>query len=248
MDNNYSNIKTYTEAYYRGILEAEQKKQFEDKIISDPAFAEEVAFYLSTITAAKELRKEDSFQRFKEIYQEQKSIKKINWWNNKSLYIPLAAAAIIIIAVGSYFIFFQPKSAMQLANAYIDTQLLTLPQKMGAADTMQTGIQYYNKQLYDSSLYFFKSIHRENSDYDEAGKNAGLVYLKEKKYEAALMQFDALINTNSGYSKQAAFLKAVTLMARNKAGDKQQAKELLQQVDQQKIEGYEEAEEWLKKF
>jgi hypothetical protein len=44
------------------------------------------------------------------------------------------------------------------------------------------------------------------------------------------------------------FLKAVTLMQRNKQGDKEKAKQLLEQVKDQNLEGSKEAEEWLRKW
>ena len=42
----------YIEAYFNEELSPEEKKEFEQRIISDPVFAEEVAFYLSSKQAA----------------------------------------------------------------------------------------------------------------------------------------------------------------------------------------------------
>jgi hypothetical protein len=50
------------------------------------------------------------------------------------------------------------------------------------------------------------------------------------------------------HSNPAVLLQAVTLMKRNQAVDKEQAKLLLNKIKKEKLEGKEQAEEWLKYF
>ena len=59
----------YIDTYFKGELSPEIKKDFEQRIVTDPVFAEEVAFYLSSKqVAATEMRNEK--EKFKEIYQQ----------------------------------------------------------------------------------------------------------------------------------------------------------------------------------
>jgi len=67
-------------------------------------------------------------------------------------------------------------------------------------------------------------------------------------WRQALQQFDELANMKDLYSNSGDFLKAVTLLERNKPGDKEEAKKLLQKVVHENEDGSQEAGEWLKKF
>lgn len=68
------------------------------------------------------------------------------------------------------------------------------------------------------------------------------------QYEMALQQFDELGEMENLYSNPGKFLKAVTLMRRNEGADKQEAKNLLEQVVREDASGRDQAEEWLKGF
>lgn len=248
MDSNYTDIKRYVEEYYRGTLEAGEKKQFEDKIISDPVFAEEVAFYLSAIAVTKEIRQEETRERFKGLYKQERPAKKTRSSGIISLsWVITSVAASLILAVGGYFLFFQT-SPENLANNYVKENLMELDKTMGATDTLQQGIVMYNAHQYDSAIMLLKGFYISHPDNSEAKKNIGLAYLAQKNYDEALRQFDELENMHGLYADRALFYKAITLMERNDKGDKEKAKQLLQIVREQKLYGKEKAEEWEKKF
>ena len=76
----------------------------------------------------------------------------------------------------------------------------------------------------------------------------GLAYMQKEEYDSALQQFDELSNMKGLFSNSGDFLKAVALMGRNKPGDRDKAKMLLQKVLSEKEEGSEKAAEWEKKL
>jgi TolA-binding protein len=171
-------------------------------------------------------------------------VKKINLFQ----WLPYAIAASVIILVA--MIFLNSSSPRQLAKNYIFRNLTTLSLTMQGlpGDTLQSGITAYNNKHYDSALQFFQSYYNKHPESSSAKEYIGFVYLVTKDYDRALREFDELSNIKSLYSNPGTFLKAVTLLQRNKEGDKEQAKQLLRQVVDQKSEGSREAEEWLKKM
>ena len=86
-----------------------------------------------------------------------------------------------------------------------------------------------------------------NKEYGYAKKYAGIVSLRLKEYDKALMYF-SMIESDTSYSNWGKFYKALTLLERDKKGDIEAAKILLQQVRDNELEGKKEAEEWLKKI
>ncbi len=242
----YKDINKYIEDYYRNTLDEEQKKRFEENIIVDPVFAEKVAFYLSTIIAAKQLRRDETIQRFKEIYYDQKQKTKVVSLRKRYVYIISAVAAILIFVVG-YLIFFQA-TAQELAQQYADSHLSQISETMGKTnDSLQIGISYYNRQKYDSALYILQGFYAHNPNSYRAVEYSGQTYLLLKDYDNAIKQFDILSKMNLEINK-GPFYKAITLLERNKNNDKQQAKILLQKIVKENAYGNEEAKALWKKL
>ena len=77
---------------------------------------------------------------------------------------------------------------------------------------------------------------------------AGIVYLRLGNYDKSLQYFQQSENYSSLFSNPAIFYHALTLLKRNQPGDKQRARELLQQVVDNDIEGKKIAQRWLKKL
>jgi hypothetical protein len=97
-------------------------------------------------------------------------------------------------------------------------------------------------------LQIFENICHSQPENSNAKKYACLVYLLTKNYEKALERSDELAGMKDVYSNQGLFLKAITLLQRNKRGDKAQAKQLLERIVNEKAEGRREAERWLKEW
>ena len=64
----------YIDSYFKGELPSGETGEFEKKIVEDPVFAEEVAFYLSALQAAREESTEEKKKRFREIYRQSSSV------------------------------------------------------------------------------------------------------------------------------------------------------------------------------
>ena len=90
-------------------------------------------------------------------------------------------------------------------------------------------MRLYNEGRYDSALNIFESmIQRDTAKY--LLKNyIGIVYLKLGNYEKALQYFKQFEN-DTLFSNPSLFNQALTLLKRNLPGDKQKARELLQQI------------------
>jgi TolA-binding protein len=237
----------YIESYFNNGLSVAEKEQFEQKIITDAAFAEEVVFYCSAWQTAKNELAEEKKKRFAQIYQQNISIRKPG--GTIKLWKYAAAAAIVTgIIFGSYF-FLRPVSPQRLANQYIQQHLQSLSITMSSkADSIQDGLNLYNEGKLQPALQQFEAIiHAYPSNFN-AKEYAGIVSLQLKQYDKALSYFSQLENYPNRYSNPAKLLKAITLMKRNGSGDAKQAKALLQQIMQNDLEGKETAKEWLSKW
>jgi len=58
--------------YFKGLLTDEQKRQFEQRVLSDTAFAEELAFYVNASNTLKEQLIADKKEQFRALYEQQK--------------------------------------------------------------------------------------------------------------------------------------------------------------------------------
>jgi tetratricopeptide (TPR) repeat protein len=236
----------YIESYFKNELSAEEKIQFEQKIINDKDFAEEVAFYCSAKQILKNELNAEKKGRFREIYQ-QKNIPLQSTGIGRRIWTFSAAAAAIIAIIFGWYFFGKPVSTQQLADEYMQQHFQSLGVSMGSKqDSMEHGKSLYNDGKLPEALQQFEKIINTNGESFEAKKYAGIVSLKLKNYDKAIAYFSQIEN-DSVFSNPAKIYKAITLMKRNNAGDKEQAKELLQQIIQNNLEGKETAEDWLKK-
>ena len=69
-----------------------------------------------------------------------------------------------------------------------------------------------------------------------------------EQYDKAINYFSQLGNYTYFMQTPGKFYHALTLMKRNQPGDNETAKQLLQQVVENDLEGKKDAEEWLKKW
>jgi len=195
--------------------------------------------------------------------------KVIPLYSDKIFKITASIAASIAIILVAYFSFFRPNQNIQLlADTYFEENLLQLNQTMGTPgdtlqfgiatntgkkintvqDSLRIGIMTYNNQDYQKALPYFQGVYHNHPENSDAKKFTGLVYLSTKEYDKALQAFEELANMKEPPNNPGLFLQAVTFMRRNNRGDKQKAKNLLQQVVNNNAEGSLEAKEWLKRF
>ena len=257
----------YIDNYFSGTPDPVQVRSFENRIESDPVFAEEVAYYLSVHTLTREVSQSIKKQQFREIYQkslkESPSIpvsgKPISIYSARStpvrnlplrklIYYMAAAAVVAGISFGIY-INVQRVSPQELAVRFERDHLTTLPVTMsGHSDSEQTGLRLYNDgKLQEAQLQFEQIIERDSSYYP-AIKYAGLACLRLKNYDRAIYYFKKLEAHTELYSNPAIFYQAVTLMERNHPGDNASAKQLLQQVVEKDLDEKDAAQIMLEKW
>jgi tetratricopeptide (TPR) repeat protein len=239
----------YIESYFNEELTPEKKSEFEQRIIADPVFAEEIAFYLSSKQAIATVVSEQR-KRFKEVYttykqnaqkQQPSLVRKLWPWT--------AAAAILAGIVFGLNIWLRSPSSEELADKYVQENFQSLPVTMGnKEDSLQAGLRLYNANRLEEALNHFENMATKDTSFFEAKKYAGIVSLRLEQYDKAIDYFLQLANYSQLYANPGKFYHALTLMKRNRPGDQQQAKILLEQVVQNDLEGKQFAQSWLKKW
>ena len=237
----------YIESYFKGINSDEQKRQFEKKILEDATFAEEVAFYISANGLIQQQLQEEKKQRFRKIYDEQKVVSIKQPVRNLWRYVA-AASVIFAVILLTWFLSGEKTSPRQLADQYVQQNWQTLSVTMGRQDSLQTGLNLFNSHKLTEALAMFENLVQKDPANSDAKKYAGIVSLRLADYDKALGYF-SMLEANTGlYSNPGKFFKAITLLERNRNGDKEAAKVLLQEVVDKNLEGKSQAVEWLEKI
>lgn len=240
----------YIDAYFQKQLNESERKEFEERCTTDEEFASDVAIYLSSRTALREMLLEE---------------KKLEWGKagsdnltttmapvkqmNTRRWILYAAAACLILAI-IVFPFLSKDSPQELANNYVNSNLTSISQTMDAtSDSIQVGIAAYNKKDYQTSMKFFQDVYRSHPENADALKYIGLAHLMMSNFNEAIAAFDEL-SQKKMFANQGPLLKAVTLMKRNTNNDLQVAKGLLQKIVEgdSSLDGKREAEKWLREW
>ena len=242
----------YIDAYFNQTLSQDEAEKFEQLLVSDKNFAEEVAFYVSAKQVLKEQLVEEKKEWFRELIRSENALtiepdrKKVTrvW-----IYRSMAAAAILIVLISSWYLFSsKPLPVQQRAETYIQHDLNILPVTMSSkVDSLQQGLKLYNEAKLNASSQIFESIIKHDSSNYSAKKYLGIVYLRLAEYDKAFACFQQL-EIYPLYSNPATFYQALTLMKRNQSGDKPKARLLLQKVVEHDLEGKQTAMQWLKKW
>src|ERR1700753_3399143 len=119
----------YIDAYFGGEFSAEETNQFEKKIQEDPAFADEVAYYLSARVGLKEINEEERKTRFREIYErgvrgeEMGRVTErrggVRRMGSRRWFSLAAAAAVLAVVVLAWLLFLRPADPSGLADSYM---------------------------------------------------------------------------------------------------------------------------------
>jgi tetratricopeptide (TPR) repeat protein len=242
-----NNAFDHIEAYFNGSLSAGEKVAFEERCVSDPAFAEEVALYVSLRDGLKQEFHAQKKAQFAELHHRLAAARPsqgIVRFIRPA--IALAAACLLLFWVWTTFL--NKPSAQTLAGNYIQTHFTTLGLTMGtdSADRFQAGIAAYNNKNFSEAEKIFQSLQQQSSLQPEAVKYLGILYLTTGNYDKALVQFDTLSRNTQLYANPGLFYKALTLLKRSARGDKETARTLLEEVIQKQLPGSNEATEWIK--
>jgi tetratricopeptide (TPR) repeat protein len=237
----------YIDRYFKKELSPEDSSLFEEKIASDPAFAEEAAFYLSALQLAGEQTRVEQKQRFLELYGNHPLSKKKSPVRKLGYY--LAAAAVITGILFGARLIFKIVPTQQLADRYISENFQTLGVQMSSReDSIQTGLRLYNEGKTTEALQHFEKIIRTDTANFTAKEYAGIISLRLRDYDKALAYFEELETYSTLYANPALLYQAVTLMERNRTGDAGRAKNILQEIVRKNAEGTKIAKEWLHKW
>lgn len=239
----------YIDNYFKKILSPEERNRFEQMILNDPSFAEEVAFYYAAMHTSKEQLADEKKKRFKEIYHEEVPITKVVPISSKKTYPLMAAAAIVVLMITGWFLFYRTEPPQKMADQYIHEHLRSLEVTMSAKpDSIQMGIQLYNDKNYESSLSLFESILKRNPANAEAIKYAGIVSLQLQQFDKAINYFSLLENNHQLFSNPGKFYHAIALLKRNGPDDITKAKKLMEEVIEKKLDEQEPAKKILEKL
>ena len=238
----------YIDDYFNRPNTTDQKQQFEQRIIRDSSFAEEVSFYISTHNVIREQLQMQQKERFREIYEQQKIALPRKQPLKQMWRYAIAACTVAVIAL-SRLLFSSGISPKQLADEYIQQNWQTLDIAMSAeSDSLQAGLALFNSGKPAAALLQFENTVKNDSSNFMAKEYAGIAALSQSQYEKALFYFSALANDTALHSNPGKFYQAITLFKRSGPADIDAAKSLLQEVATNDLEGSKEAEEWLKKL
>jgi tetratricopeptide (TPR) repeat protein len=243
----------YIDNYFKGELPSPQAVQFERRILEDPAFAGEVAFYLSYVQTARDQLVEDKKTRFREIYQltapERARYAGQRAVPIKKLWPWLSVAAAIIGIIAAWWLFMKPLNPQQLADQYVREKWAHPGLTMSATtDSMQAALRLYSENKFQEARIAFEKMAGSDSTNNYAKRYAGIVSFRLKDYDKAMFWFGQLEKDKELYANPAKFYQAITLMERSRPGDIQQAHELLRQIVEKDLEGKEYAQKWVKEF
>lgn len=236
----------YIEDFFNGEPSAEEKFAFENRILSDAQFAEDVSFYISAKAVLKEKADEEKREEFRKLYENQRviSIKR----RPVAVWKYLAVAAIVLVVSFTVWFSIFRTTPHHLAENYIDKNFQTLGVTMGNRNEKQDAIQLYNTGDLNGAFRSFAQLHEKDPDDPEVLKYAGISALRSHNYDKAIEYFSTLESIEGLYSNPGKFYLALTLLQRNEKSDKEKSKLLLQQVVEQNLEGKSVAEKWLKKY
>jgi tetratricopeptide (TPR) repeat protein len=240
----------YIESYFQHTLSADERAAFETRCETDENFAKEVAFYITTRQVLREGLLEQKVNAWKEEAIKEENTPVISMVKKTSVtrWIVYAAAACILLAV-SMFLFETQNSPQRLASDYVQKNYSNLSVEMSAdSDVITKGMDAYNHKNYDEALTYFIKAKQTDTANSYVKKITGLTYFQKKDYDQALKEFDTLSNMQGLQSNPGDFLKAITLLERNDAGDKDEAKKLLDKVQKEDEEGNKDAGELLNKL
>ena len=240
----------YIEAYFEHRLSAAERQVFEARCSDDPAFAGEVAVYISTRQALKEElldRKRKEWASLEPIGAAAGPLRSIPRITRRFAILAGAAAAVLAIVI--VYLITKPSSPQQLAKGYVGRNYAQLSATLdGSLDDWQRAILAYNNKEYEKAATLFERVAATQPENSDAKKYAGIVYLVTGQYDKALNKFSILTRTPGLLNNPGLFLQAVTLLERDSPGDKNEARRLLGEVVQQQLEGSKEASAWLKSF
>lgn len=227
--------------YFKGQLSAPETIHFEQKILADQSFAEDVVFYCGTMELAKEKVNQEKTERFRQLYKGETPVRSLRkWW-------PYAAAAAVV--AGIIFLalsYFRTSSLIdEKIDRHIAENLAVISVQMGsAADSLELARQWYNEGKLAETGQVLDRWLLTGNQREGVHHLAGLVALRLGDYDKAITHFTTLEKMPL-FANPGKFYHALALLKRNVDQDRETAKMLLQQVVRENLEGKEFAADLL---
>ncbi len=234
------------EKYFDNKLSLAERQVFENQMLTNDAFAKEVAFYVQARAASKDLANDKRRQEFEALRTQlhrpkSQNIKPIIWLSG------LAASLIIGFGLWS-FIGSNTKSSETLADVYIQQHFENLPIKMdGKTDSLQLGLRLFNEQKLKDAQLIFEDIYKKENTNSEAIKFSGITALRLKEYDKAVDFFNLLSHQKGLYTNPGLFYEAIALLKQTPLF-KDRTIALLKEVVAKDMEGKNEAIEILEEL
>jgi tetratricopeptide (TPR) repeat protein len=235
----------YIDSYFKGEFTREQNGEFEQKIKDDPGFAEEVAFYCSSMQVLKNQAAEEKKIRFRKLYEETKQEHRVKPLGIRKIWPYVAAAAVITGVIFGLYLYFQPASLQQVTDQFMKKEFETeMGVKMaGSTDSLDAAAHLYNENKLTEALAQYEKIIQSGNNTELPKRMAGIVSLRLGDYDKAIEYFTQVENLDS-YSNRGKLYHALALIKRNRTGDKELAKQILEQVIEKNLEGKKDALKW----
>ncbi len=247
-------VLSYIDDFFKGNPGPMEKQEFEKRLKEDPAFAEEVAFYVATINVLRDDAKSERRERYRNFKSVERSdevseVTNVRTMRNSRRTWMYAAASALVLLMAGYLFIGDKSTPQEMCNRYVETNFQSLGVHMDASgDSIEIGRGLFKAGKLDESLQIFLDVEKRNSDLSELKKYIGIVYLRQGQYEKALEYFRQLEAIKGLQYNYGVFYQAITLLKRNQPGDSALARKLLDQVDELNLAGSDEARKWLKKF
>jgi len=231
------------ENYYDHTLSEAERIAFEAELKSNPAFVEEVAFWVQARAAAQAEARARRKVEFAQLGQ------KVARSNQRAIAYALSIAASVLLAIGFvWYIFWKElpsdKAISQAwATNYIEKNFSQLDRQLSSSgDSLQLGIRLNNSGDLLQAQAIFNQLLQRDSLNAEAEKYAGIVSLRRGDYDQAIKHFHHLSTRTDLVSNPGKFYEALTLLQRNEPLDNKKAENLLNEVRAGKLEGWKELE------
>jgi tetratricopeptide (TPR) repeat protein len=234
------------EEYFQKQLSDAAKARLEADLKSDPALADDVAFYLVTKSAAtidaRDKKLSERHAEWKSVRPKQHS----GFTTLRTWYAVAAAVAFIAFGLAWYVLAPAKRDMQQLANGYVMENFTTLSVQMGGGeDSIQLALNSYNTGQYATASKVCKQILARDPENAEAKKIAGIVSLKLLDYDKAVSYFHQLGEQKGLYANPGKFYEAIALLKSGIPENSVKARELLKEVIHENLEGKEEAVKWM---
>jgi len=230
-------------------LSESQEAEFDNLLDSDPTFAKEfvmVQDFAAYVTNDKVIDFREKLDSLHKDFITEKSRSKVRFLNNNTWRLIASVAAVLVIALGSYFTWNQNSSADNLYKQYYQTDEIFLNTRSGNSeitDILEQGLILFENDKYEESINYFQQLPKSIT----ATYYSGVAHMELGEYDVATYKFDQVIDDYLNvFYDQAKWYKGLCLVKQDKRKDasiilldisksnsyyKQQATELLKELN-----------------